>query len=188
MSTIPGLGRLLTEQYRLRPREWFQDRLSRLDAAGRDEYLAEARQPFVLPTRQPDFPSTLEARIRTAREDPFAPANDFAAAVERIRSRRRRVETPDAPVADAPTGPPAWNYADVVHDLRERSLRFSGGEGEARDPAAVGAEPLDQDRVVRMDEADWTRGPRRAFPISVDPFIQKSGLQLFTGAQLDVLI
>lgn len=181
----------MTAQYRHRPREMFLDRLARLDAAGRNEYLADVRQPLVLPTRQANFPSTLEARIQDAREDPFAPANDFAAAVKRIRARRRRFEAAEDAVASAPTaptGPPSSKYAEVVEELRERSLWFSGREREARDYAAVDAELLGPGRRVRLDAAERLRGPQWTFPIFVDPFVQKSDLQLFTGTQLDVLI
>ncbi len=58
---ITPLPYFTTRRYENRPRESFQQRLDRLDFAGRQEEIERAQQTGLVPSKQMNFPDTIEA-------------------------------------------------------------------------------------------------------------------------------
>ena len=193
MSTIPSLPLYLFEPYVRRLREPFCDRV---DTIGRKEAVIKKHPPGILPTLQPSFPDMLEclqekARIRRAEME-----NDFAADLEEIREFRERFEDKKEP---APTPPPTHEQQLYLADLiqqawcHKRWRRQPDGSCFKREVPtlptvpAVSSFPVPSS-VHRVDKPHAPDKPLIPIPLYADPILQRSGIQYFTGTQLDLLI
>jgi hypothetical protein len=191
-----------TRRYVNRPREPFYARLDRLSYAGRLEALRTAQQPGIPPSQQASFPDTIEARRELERWREGLVAPDFADELEEIREFRERFETNQRdPVESAPKR--NRYLADIILAAQRREARFAprGGSQEALaelvdsilpDPDVIFVEPTEdaeKAQRIREDKEAEFAGParRNLFPLP-NPTIANSGIQQFTGAQLDVLI
>jgi hypothetical protein len=194
-----------TRRFVDRPRESFQARLDRLDYAGRQQELERARQPGIPPSQQGSFPDIIEGLQELARQRQGLIAPNFADEIEEIREFRRRFETNQRDEDQRP-GEPIQYLADIILAARRREELFAPGRRpewaqELIEPDPAAAFPLDEiaaaadvQAATQADRQEQTRaqqeeGPARAnlFPVA-DPVIAKSGIQQYTGAQLDLLI
>jgi hypothetical protein len=198
---ITPLPYFTTRRYENRPRESFQQRLDRLDFAGRQEEIERAQQTGLVPSKQMNFPDTIEALRELARWREGLIAPDFADELIEIREFRKRFETNRRDDDLKPFERPLY-LADIIIAAQRREARFAPGkrpEGIEElvlpDPRAEeiidDAKQAAADEIVqrRFDEAERLQGPARAylFPVA-DPAVAKSGIQQYTGAQLDLLI
>jgi hypothetical protein len=198
---ITPLPYFSTRKYVNRPRESFHQRLDRLDFAGRQEEIERVRQTGLVPSSQMNFPDTIEALRELARWREGLIAPDFADELIEIREFRKRFETNERDDDLRPFERPVY-LADIILAAERREARFAPGkepdgaeELVLPDPRAE--EIIDDlkqaadDELVqrRFDEAERQQGPHRAylFPVA-DPTVAKSGIQQYTGAQLDLLI
>jgi hypothetical protein len=187
-----------TRRYVNRPREPFYARLDRLSYAGRQEAIRAAQQPGIPPSQQPSFPDAIEAirELERWREGLIAP--DFADELEEIREFRERFETNTRDTDPRPTRRTVY-LADIILAHERREARFAPGRvpSEAIDAILPDAgillgDPVDEAIEIqkhRQDQQEALAGPARSylFPVS-NPTVANSGIQQFTGAQLDLLI
>ena len=153
--------------------------------------------PGIQPTLQPSFPDMLECLQEKARLRRAEMENDFAADLEEIREFRDRFDMDKK--ESAPT-PPATHeqqlyLADLIQQAwcHKRWRRQPDGSCFKREvtkmaaPPAVSSFPVPS-TVPRVDKPHAPDKPLIPRPIYADPILQRSGIQYFTGTQLDLLI
>lgn len=202
--SVPSLSEALFQQYINRPRELFYERLDRLSTSARLAALEEARRPRIEPTRQLPYPdAVIEIRERQQQRRANI-ADDFAADLKEICEFRRRfeldlpdtIEPCEAQLRDAYQPPQASPLPAFEAEPFERWLddRWEAKRAQDSEDATHARMPTDireeeeEDRILRRDEAEDPKRPRLAASPYADPVVRKSGIQFFTGTQLDVLI
>lgn len=180
-------------------RQPFYDRFVRLDIGGREELVATTKLPAVLPSRQPPLADLIElARLRQAEKSYLGLAlkNDYATDLFADQAFRRRLELQEVQQAreelrilDA-----RKQYLSTLIRTEWARYDLPGGNPRTRmkidEPRpAVPSFPVDNDRLAhRVDPPHDPMRPRIPMPVYSNPGVQNSGVQYFTGTQLDVLL
>lgn len=193
VSTIPSYSLHLFEPYVRRIRH--QTFCDRIDTVERKEAVVR-KHVGILPTLQPSFPDMLECLAEKARLRRAEMENDFAEDIKEIREFRERFEVDQK---EPPTPPPTHEQqlylADLIkqawcHKRWRRQLDGSCFKRERHDvplPAPVSSFP-EEVKVHRVDKPHLPGRPLIPLPVYADPVVEKSGIQFFTGTQLDMLV
>lgn len=195
MAGIPKVGYPIDpfpfRSYVYRPRETFYQRLDRLDFAGRKEALAEARMTGLVPTRQPPFPDIILGLRQLAEQRRAHIADDFAADLKEIAEFRRRFELDETSDErfrlDAAPTEPQFAYAPVAVDWHCCGNGDEDSDESEFCPRRVHRKRLDPPAKPRVKKEER---PEEVLPTAIlaDPAIRNSGIQYFTGTQLDLLV
>lgn len=193
MSTIPSYSLHLFEPYVRRIRH--ASFCERVDTVERKEAVVK-KHVGILPTLQPSFPDMLECLAEKARLRRAEMENDFAEDLKEIREFRERFEVDhQEPPPAPPTHEQKLYLADLIQQAwcHKRWRRQPDGSCFKRErheipmSSPVSSFPGEM-KVHRADKPHLPGRPLIPLPVYADPVVEKSGIQFFTGTQLDMLV